>query len=329
MSKPLVSIVMPLFNKANCVQRAILSAINQSFQNWELIIVDDGSTDNSFDIAEKTISSLPDVYLIRQQNRGPGAARNVGLSKAKGKYVSFLDADDEWLPSFLEVTTDFMQSVGEKCTTVSTCYYLNRKGSSTVDFWRNNGFDDGMIKLTPMSDIEFSVRLLAFISPWNTLAKTSEVKKYGGFFDRYRCLYAEDAYLWLKVLMNESVGIILSPHVIFHTQASQLSHNLKGPHPIAPFLLDPGGIRDSCPSEMMRLLDGILEYRAVQNAIHLAKYGDGKNGRSLLDIFPPSGVRRSFRYFGRFLTIIAFAYPTLRNLKHKFRNNGIWAGLRM
>ena len=61
MSKPLVSIVIPLFNKANCAQRAIHSVINQSFQNWELIIVDDGSTDNSFDIAEKTISSLPNV----------------------------------------------------------------------------------------------------------------------------------------------------------------------------------------------------------------------------------------------------------------------------
>lgn len=100
-NEPRVSVVIPLFNKENWVTRCITSVLGQSLQNFELIIVDDGSTDSSASIAR----SFPDdrIRLICKENAGAASARNVGIASAKGEYIAFLDADDEWLPDHLSV----------------------------------------------------------------------------------------------------------------------------------------------------------------------------------------------------------------------------------
>lgn len=98
-SSPLVSIVMPLYNKRPYVKRAIDSIQRQTFSDWELIIVDDGSTDGS-------VSEIPRndtrIRLFHQENKGPGAARNVGTGMALGEFVTFIDADDYYYPHKLE-----------------------------------------------------------------------------------------------------------------------------------------------------------------------------------------------------------------------------------
>ncbi|PWS26399.1 hypothetical protein DHW03_16595 [Pedobacter yonginense] len=90
--EPLVSVVIPLFNAEKYIATAIESIINQSHQNCEIIVVDDGSTDQSFQVARRYQSNR--VTLIQQQNKGASAARNEGLKLAKGEYIQFLDADD-------------------------------------------------------------------------------------------------------------------------------------------------------------------------------------------------------------------------------------------
>jgi len=95
-----VDIVIPLYNKAACVGRAIRSILNQTMTDWSLIVVDDGSTDNGPDVV-RTFND-PRIRLIQQQNAGPGAARNRGIAEATSEYIAFLDADDEWLPFHLE-----------------------------------------------------------------------------------------------------------------------------------------------------------------------------------------------------------------------------------
>jgi glycosyltransferase involved in cell wall biosynthesis len=89
---PLVTVIIPVYNAERYIATAIESIINQSYSNYELIVIDDGSTDNSFHIANQYQSAQ--VRIIKQQNKGASAARNQGLKLAKGEYIQFLDADD-------------------------------------------------------------------------------------------------------------------------------------------------------------------------------------------------------------------------------------------
>jgi glycosyltransferase involved in cell wall biosynthesis len=99
MEKPSVSVVMPLFNKENYIARALKSVLFQSFRAFEIIVVDDGSTDAGAEIVQSFHD--PRLRLIRQGNGGVSLARNRGVMDAKAEYVAFIDADDEWHPEFL------------------------------------------------------------------------------------------------------------------------------------------------------------------------------------------------------------------------------------
>ena len=100
--KPRFSVIIPLYNKAPYVAKAIKSVLAQTFTGFELVIVDDGSKDDSDKIAEKTIEGHNNCCLIRQDNAGVSVARNNGVAQSKGDYLCFLDADDWWEPTFLE-----------------------------------------------------------------------------------------------------------------------------------------------------------------------------------------------------------------------------------
>ena len=95
----LVSIIIPIYNYGHFLAEAIDSVINQTYRPIEVIVVDDGSTDNTANIA----TSYPDVQYIYQPNQGVSVARNTGISKARGKFIAFLDADDIWLPDKLKI----------------------------------------------------------------------------------------------------------------------------------------------------------------------------------------------------------------------------------
>jgi len=100
MSPPTVSVVMPVFNRERFVGEAVQSILSQTFANLELIVVDDGSTDRTSEILRSFAD--PRLHVIRQENRGIGAAMNTGLRAVRGEYVARLDSDDVWLPDMLE-----------------------------------------------------------------------------------------------------------------------------------------------------------------------------------------------------------------------------------
>lgn len=103
----------------------------------------------------------------------------------------------------------------------------------------------------------------------------------GGFYDRNRCLYGEDAFLWLKVLFNERVVFNLEPLVNYHTEASNLSKKADHPRPIEPFLLDPIEIENACPPHLRDLLSQVLAIRAMNTACMLGSYGKWREAREL------------------------------------------------
>jgi teichuronic acid biosynthesis glycosyltransferase TuaG len=101
MNNPMVSVIMPAFNAERYIEEAINSVISQTYTNWELIVINDGSTDNTLQIANKFVSVDARVKLISQDNKKLGAARNAGILNANGIWIAFLDADDLWMPDKL------------------------------------------------------------------------------------------------------------------------------------------------------------------------------------------------------------------------------------
>ena len=97
----MVSVIIPLYNKASWVERCVQSVISQTYKNIEILIVNDGSTDNSREVVAAIDD--PGITIIDKPNGGVSSARNLGIEKANGEYIAFLDADDEWKPKHLEV----------------------------------------------------------------------------------------------------------------------------------------------------------------------------------------------------------------------------------
>ncbi len=110
MKEDLVSIIMPTYNCENFIENSIKSVIKQTYKNWELIIVDDCSTDNTNKTVEKYMNKYKNIsYEILIKNSGAAVARNIGIKKAKGKYIAFLDSDDLWNEDKLERQVSFMK----------------------------------------------------------------------------------------------------------------------------------------------------------------------------------------------------------------------------
>jgi hypothetical protein len=104
---PEVSIILPTYNRADTIMRAVDSVLNQIFHDWELIIIDDGSTDAT---SRLDFAIDPRIRLIRQKNQGVAAARNAGFAAARGRFIAFLDSDDEWFPCFLGLALGFLKA---------------------------------------------------------------------------------------------------------------------------------------------------------------------------------------------------------------------------
>lgn len=131
MQQGLVSVITPCYNGANYIAETIESVLSQTYQKWEMIIVDDGSTDASADIIKYFVQKDSRIILVQQANAGSAAARNHGIRRAKGQYIALLDADDLWLPEFLEKQISFLKKKQAICV---SCAYgrINEKSEDIL-----------------------------------------------------------------------------------------------------------------------------------------------------------------------------------------------------
>ncbi len=232
-------------------------------------------------------SADPRLHLLCQSNQGPGAARNNGIRAAKADRIAFLDADDEWLPGYLAEGLDLLAS-NDEIAAVSQTQILSPQNRSIVEHWVKRGLREGVFRLQPDTPPSLATALLGFMSPCTTIIKKRVIEKYGGFFDRYKCLYAEDANLMLKILLNEMVYIHLCPTVIYHTDASYLTRT-PFPREVEPFLVDPSEIFEFCPDGYTPLLRRMLARRAWNTAKYYAFHGQRKISIDLLEKYRVPG----------------------------------------
>jgi len=119
---PIVSVIIPIYNRAHVLARAIQSVLDQTYQDFEIIVVDDGSTDNTEEIV-KSFNDPRIRYIRHEENKGAAAARNTGIKAAKGEFIAFQDSDDKWLPEKLEKQMKVFENAPAKVGVVYTGFW--------------------------------------------------------------------------------------------------------------------------------------------------------------------------------------------------------------
>lgn len=127
----LVSIIMPSYNTANFISESIESVLRQTYANWEMIIVDDCSTDKTDEVVKPYLNDSRIVYIKNSKNRGAAVSRNCALREAKGKWIAFLDSDDLWMPEKLEKQISFMKE-NDYHFSYTDYIEIDTKGKKTV-----------------------------------------------------------------------------------------------------------------------------------------------------------------------------------------------------
>ena len=275
MSSPAVTVVIPLYQKAASVLAAVRSVLSQRFADLELLVVDDGSTDEGPALVGQVVD--PRLRLLRQPNQGPGAARNRGLAEARGALIAFLDADDEWEPEFLEHGVAALTNAPE-CAAWISGRAEGPVRRTRVARDRRMGLQ-GRWRASP----EVSPRRLKYYVDFChsscILARRSAVERYGGYYAADRCVYGEDSYLWLQLVLNHALAIDPEPRVWFHTEYSELGAARVGRHPVRPALLASEPLLRQCDPAYRRALRDLLAYYRLLLMEQLMRQGrlDGPN----------------------------------------------------
>ncbi|MDA2918199.1 glycosyltransferase [Desulfobacterota bacterium AH_259_B03_O07] len=187
----LVSVVIPCYNQAHYLSDAIESVLAQSYTNFEIVVVDDGSIDNTFQVA----SSYTNVNCIRQNNLGLSAARNTGLHHSKGRYLIFLDADDHLLPKAIESGLESMKAHPECAFVYGHHKCISSEGSSLYEFEKDCVNEDHYIALLKRN----------FISMPATVMYRREILEIVGGFNIYLNA-CEDYDLYLRIARKFSIA---------------------------------------------------------------------------------------------------------------------------
>lgn len=210
---PSVSVIIPTYNRCDFVREAMASVLAQTFQDFELIVVDDGSTDGTADV----VREFPRIRYLSQENRGVSAARNVGVALSRGELIAFLDSDDLWQPQKLATQVAFfaMRPDAHIC--------------QTEEVWLRNGVrvNPRNKHRKPSGDIFAASLHLCLVSPSAVMMRRELFDHMGGFDEELPA--CEDYDLWLRISAHNPVHLIDEALVIKRGgHADQLSHRFWG-----------------------------------------------------------------------------------------------------
>lgn len=192
----MISVVIPLYNKKKYIVNTLQCVINQNYSDYEIIIVNDGSTDGSGEVVEQYIKdnpqSLSTIHIIHKPNGGVSSARNRGIQEAKGEYIAFLDADDLWEPQYLQAAADLIRHYPTAVLYVigSGAIYRGKKyGSESNQL-------EGLYEQIWLNSPSFA--------PSACLVKRETLLQIGGFDERMA--FGEDLDVWWRLMLIGSVA---------------------------------------------------------------------------------------------------------------------------
>jgi len=220
MANPLISVIIPTYNREHCVRQSLDSVLAQTFKDFELIVVDDGSRDGTVEI----LKSYGDkIRLICQKNAGAGAARNTGIRAALGKYIAFLDSDDHWRPEKLEVQMQFISKYGAKVC-YSRCVGENGESLADIEDVTATLKEPGVYHVA--DPVEFCSR--ARCHPYlQSMVLEKELFDAAGLFDQ--ALHTGDDTLWIFRLgyLSDCIYIDRPMTVIFRGSDNSLTYDVR------------------------------------------------------------------------------------------------------
>lgn len=217
--EPLVSVIMPVYNGAPFLSRAVRSVLSQTYTKLELLAVDDGSTDESIRLLRQIDD--PRLKVLSKKNGGPGSARNLGIENSEGEFIALIDQDDEWLPMKLHNQLklvragnyDFvycdaaMRNASSGCEVICSEVHRPHTGNVIKHLFRGN-----------------------FIVSVTVIFRKSVLRAFGGFSERQEHFGIDDYELWLRLAREFYFGYV--PEVLARRYVHEENYSVKNVNPI-------------------------------------------------------------------------------------------------
>lgn len=217
----MISVIIPLYNKAASIGQTLRTVLGQTFQDFEVVVVDDGSTDGGADVVRAVDDAR--IRLVSQPNAGVSAARNRGVSESRGEFVAFLDADDLWRPTYLETQFALTRKYPD-CDVFATNYeFRDAEGRTSPTILRRLPFagEDGILTNY------FEVASCSHPPLWTSavMVRRTALQTIGGFPVGIRS--GEDLLTWARLAVKHRIAYCRQPLAVFNVEGYALSDKPK------------------------------------------------------------------------------------------------------
>lgn len=289
---PRFSVIMPLYNKAPYVRKAVESIVGQTLGDWELIVVDDGSTDGGGDIVEGIADSR--IKLFHQENGGVSAARNNGVAAAEAPYICFLDADDWWEPTFLEEMAGLIERHPD-AGIYGTGYYIVKNGRKRLaPIGVDDGFAVGEINYCQV----YAKTLCMPLTSISVCMPRTVFDSAGGFPIGIKL--GEDFLLWIHVALQHKVVLLNKPLGNYNQDVDVTyrgTHHLHAPEHHMLWQLQDMEPLETSNHDYKQLIDNLRTY-ILQNYLLDKQYRNAaRTELAKVDWHnQPASVRRIYHY---------------------------------
>lgn len=316
----LFSIIVPVYNKETVLKRAINSILNQTYREYEVIIVDDGSSDDSLKEINK-FSSIENIKIIHQENKGVSVARNTGIQSANGDCITFLDPDDEWKDNHLEVLFNCYKRLDFKKALYSTSYDINMIDGSVLSV-----LEYSTKKIIGSKEYGVVVDIFSIYNKFkyapihtNSIMIPKDIFNEVGYFT-VGCKKSQDIDMWFRVLLNYPAVLIGESTTIYHREESTATatqtRNFQWPFfRTVDYLLEENKVRKELEPSVIIFIDQLR----ISMTKHLLMMGNKKEARSMLNKVREKEKYRLQYLLIKFLELIPSAlirkYYFIRNMR--------------
>jgi glycosyltransferase involved in cell wall biosynthesis len=255
------TIIIPLYNKAQYIEKAIRSVAAQSFKEFELIIVDDGSTDGGLDIVKRLAIDNLQLTIVEQPNSGVSTARNNGVKRAKYGYIAFLDADDWWLPSYLLEMKQLIAGFPEAALYASSYYKVKNSKNIPAKIGVSENFEQGYFDYCKA----YATSLWMPVWTGATIVRKDVFAEMDGFKPHLKL--GEDFDLWIRIALKYKIAFLNKPLAYYNQDVAQQGRAVGNLHDMRSHILwnvDYLAAEEQKNPDLKQLLDNLRVYGAFR-----------------------------------------------------------------